>query len=63
MKFLQWILKSLKKTGEMMRVFYTSADNEHGYPAKDRSGTLRPLEFANLEKIFERINGVNDDKS
>ena len=55
--------KKSEKTGEMMRVFYTSADNEFGYPAKDRSGSLRPLEFANLEKIFAKINGVNNDKS
>ena len=55
--------KKSEKSGEMMRVFYTSADNEFSYPAKDRSGSLRPLEFANLEKIFAKINGVNNDKS
>ena len=40
----------------MVRAFFTSADNEHGYPAKDRSGKLRVKELANLQTIFDKIN-------
>jgi len=52
--------KKSEKDGKIYRVFYTSADNEFGYPAKDRSGSLNPIEVANLETIFEKIKGSNN---
>ena len=55
--------KKSDKDGKIYRVFYTSADNEFGYPAKDRSGILKPIEIANLDTILEKIKGTTNDKS
>jgi hypothetical protein len=38
------------------RVFVTGQANEWGYPAKDRSGRLAPVERANLQHIIDTIN-------
>ena len=48
------------KDGQMVRAFFTSADNELGYPAKDRSGKLREKELANLQTIFDKINNKKE---
>ena len=44
------------QAGNRRRCFYTTADNEHGYPAKDRSGKLLAIEPANLKNLFNKIN-------
>lgn len=42
--------------GEPFRAFVTNFDNEWGFPAKDRSGRLDPLEPPHLGKLFAKIN-------
>lgn len=45
------------------RAFATQQENEWGYPAKDRSGRLAPLEEPNLGKMIEKIQtGERIDK-
>lgn len=39
------------------RQFVTCASNSHGYPAKDRSGELSPIENANLYEVINKIKG------
>lgn len=41
--------------GRQYRAFVTNQDNTFGYPAKDRSGRLDPLEEPNLGKMIEKI--------
>lgn len=41
--------------GNKHRVFHTSQMNDAGYPAKDRSGRLSPIEPANLQRLIEKI--------
>jgi hypothetical protein len=41
--------------GAEMRVFHTAQGNAKGYPAKDRSGKLAPVEPANLQAILDKI--------
>ena len=38
------------------RVFVTNQGNEWGYPAKDRSGRLAPVERADLQHVIDTIN-------
>ena len=42
--------------GTKHRVFVTGQGNEWGYPAKDRSGRLAPVERANLQHVIDTIN-------
>jgi hypothetical protein len=41
--------------GVKHRVFYTQQNNAEGYPAKDRSGKLDPIEPANLQHILDKM--------
>ena len=43
--------------GKPYRAFVTHAVNEWGYPAKDRSGRLDPIEEPHLGKLMDKING------
>lgn len=43
--------------GQPYRAFVTHAVNEWGYPAKDRSGRLEPIEEPHLGKLMDKING------
>ena len=45
--------------GTKHRVFVTQQGNQWGFPAKDRSGRLDPIERANLQHIIDKINGVS----
>ena len=45
------------EAGVMRRVFTTNQGNAAGYPAKDRSGRLEPVERADLQHIIDKING------
>ena len=42
--------------GTKVRAFITSQNNQWGYPAKDRSGRLDPIEPANLQAVLDKIN-------
>jgi len=42
--------------GEPYRAFVTAPENEWGFPAKDRSGRLGPMEPPHLGKLFAKIN-------
>lgn len=42
--------------GEPYRAFVTNPENEWGFPAKDRSGRLDPLEPPHLGKLFAKLN-------
>jgi len=44
------------KPGVKHRVFVTGQNNQWGYPAKDRSGRLDPIERADLQFIIDKIN-------
>ena len=44
------------ESGASHRVFITDQGNAQGYPAKDRSGKLEPIEPANLQSIIDKIN-------
>jgi hypothetical protein len=39
------------------RAFITSSPNQWGYPGKDRSGKLEPIEEPNLAKLLSKLNG------
>lgn len=43
------------EAGAKHRVFVTDQGNAAGYPAKDRSGRLAPIEPANLQAIIDKI--------
>lgn len=43
------------EAGVKHRVFITDQGNASGYPAKDRSGRLAPVEPANLQAIIDKI--------
>lgn len=43
--------------GQPYRAFVTQAVNEWGFPAKDRSGRLDPVEKPHLGELMEKING------
>lgn len=43
------------EAGVKHRVFITDQANASGYPAKDRSGRLAPVEPANLQAIIDKI--------
>lgn len=43
--------------GPSYRAFITQADNEWGYPAKDRSGRLDALERPHLGQLLAKLNG------
>ena len=45
-----------EQPGVKHRVFVTAQANQWGYPAKDRSGRLDPIEGANLQTIIDKIN-------
>lgn len=47
------------EAGEKHRVFVTNQGNQYGYPAKDRSGRLLPIEPANLQAVIDKINAQN----
>ncbi len=42
--------------GPPYRAFVTGADNPQGFPAKDRSGRLNPIEQPHLGKLMEKIS-------
>jgi hypothetical protein len=42
--------------GKPYRAFVTSPENEWGFPAKDRSGRLDPLEPPDLGKLFAKLS-------
>lgn len=50
---LKHVDKDNKET--IHKVFYTNQMNEFGYPAKDRSGKLEPIEKADLSRVFSKI--------
>ena len=52
---MDFYTKEVDGKKDTRRVFYTSADNEFGFPAKDRSGVLKKIELANLETVFKKI--------
>jgi hypothetical protein len=43
------------ENGQPYRAFVTQQGNQWGFPAKDRSGCLEPLEEPNLAKLLEKI--------
>ena len=43
--------------GKPFRAFVTNADNEWGFPAKDRSGRLEAIEKPHLGELMEKISG------
>ncbi len=43
--------------GQPYRAFITQAVNEWGYPAKDRSGRLDPIEEPHLGRLMKKISG------
>jgi hypothetical protein len=47
-----------EETGEQFRALITDVNNPWGYPAKDRSTRLAPLEKPDLGRILTKINGV-----
>lgn len=50
---MQWLAD---EQGVKHRVFHTQQGNESGFPAKDRSGRLDPIERADLQHIIDKIN-------
>lgn len=42
--------------GKPVRTFVTNKDNEHGVPAKDRSGRLEPIEEPHLGKLIAKAS-------
>lgn len=48
--------------GRKIRAFYTSQDNPWGFPAKDRSGRLNPIEAPNLGELIKKIQTANRGK-
>ncbi len=49
--------------GNKHRVFFTEQGNDKGYPAKDRSGRLLPIEPADLQAVLDKINAKNGAKA
>ena len=49
------VLKS--EDGAPYRAFVTQADNPYGYPSKDRSGRLDPIEEPHLGKLIAKCLG------
>lgn len=49
--------------GTKRRVFVTQQTNEWGYPAKDRSGRLDPIERADLQYVINKINAQQGDNT
>ena len=47
--------------GNMFRAFICDNLNKWGYPAKDRSGRLDPIEEPHLGKLFEKMSGPRPD--
>lgn len=47
--------------GEPYRALITNPDNPWGYPAKDRSGRLAPLEPPDLGRLFAKLNDTARD--
>jgi hypothetical protein len=45
--------------GKPVRTFVTNKDNEHGVPAKDRSGRLEPIEEPHLGKLIAKASDQN----
>jgi hypothetical protein len=45
-----------EQPGVKHRVFVTAQTNQWGYPAKDRSGRLDPIERADLQHVIDKIN-------
>lgn len=43
--------------GSLYRAFVTGADNPHGYPSKDRSGRLDPVEPPHLGNLIRKCLG------
>jgi hypothetical protein len=43
--------------GTLFRGFVCDTLNQWGYPAKDRSGRLDPIEEPHLGKLFEKMSG------
>lgn len=43
--------------GEKVRAFYTKTNNAFGFPAKDRSGVLDPIEEPNLARLLAKARG------
>lgn len=49
--------------GEPFRAFITNPDNPWGFPAKDRSGRLDPMEAPDLGELFTKLNDTARDTS
>ena len=49
--------------GAPYRAFVCTTLNEFGFPAKDRSGRLAPVEPAHLGRLMEKIRGPLADSS
>jgi hypothetical protein len=43
--------------GDPYRAFITHPENEWGFPAKDRSGRLAPMEKPHLGELFAKLLG------
>lgn len=53
------IMAVIEHGDKLARAFVCSPENEWGYPAKDRSGKLNPLEAPDLGKLMLKINAIN----
>ena len=52
----------LDAQGRKVRAFFTAQDNPYGFPAKDRSGRLAPIEAPNLGALMKKIQAANRGK-
>lgn len=52
------LAKFTTEDGKQYRAFVTEHGNKYGFPAKDRSGILDPLEEPNLGKLIAKIQGA-----
>lgn len=52
----------LNAQGRKVRGLFTAQDNPEGYPAKDRSGRLDPIEEPHLGKLMKKISTANSKK-
>jgi len=52
----------LNDKGRKVRALFTAQDNVPGYPAKDRSGRLEPIEPPHLGKLMAKVAAANAGK-
>ena len=52
----------LVRNGEKVRALFTSQSNLQGYPAKDRSGRLDPIERPDLGRLMKKVAASNRKK-